>query len=441
MNENKLLAAVQQALLHIASVIELPLTVRLWDGRTVPLGPEPIGTVTIASAGVVASLLKKPSLENIIAHYALGHIAIAGGDLMTLGDAVRSRVKKADLRRLGKRTLLGLLWPFLMVKSQRASLQHGFDKDQAGSEHSNQHNKSYIQFHYDVSNEFYQLFLDPEMQYSCAYFRSEETTLEQAQLDKLEMICRKLRLKEGERMLDIGCGWGGLICYAALQYGVTAHGITLSEEQYAFAKAKIERLGLEGRVTVEIRDYLKLEGSYDKISSIGMFEHVGIANFPAYFRKIHSLLRERGLLLNHAIARRGKADSKRALRHLTPEKRMILKYIFPGSELAPISHSVNSMEAYGFELHDVEAWREHYALTARHWCRRLATNKERAVQLIGVERYNLWVAYLAGVSFGFTGGSILIFQSLGSKRAKAKGGSGLPLTREDLYREQAVRSL
>jgi len=235
-------------------------------------------------------------------------------------------------------------------------------------------------------------------------------------------------------LLDIGSGWGALLCYAAQHYGVQAHGVTLSQEQYEFTKAKIAALGLEDQVTVEIRDYLALEGRYDKVSSIGMFEHVGIANFPTYFRKVNSLLKDKGLFLNHAIARRGKRDQKAALTRITPEKRLILKYIFPGSELAPIGYSVNVMEAYGFEIHDVEAWREHYALTTRRWCERLQANKDKAVAMVGLERYNLWIAYLAGVSFGFTAGSILIFQTLGSKRAKAKGLSGLPPTRADLYR-------
>ncbi len=430
----KLSAAAQEALQHVADALDIPLNVGLWDGSVTPLGKEPArANLTIRTPGVIASLLKRPTLENLVRHYATENITF-DGDLIATGTAVRAKIKKKDLKRLNKALLLSRLWPFLLVKGESAAPRHGFDKDDTGASHSNKNNQAYIQFHYDVSNEFYKLFLDKEMLYSCAYFTDWNNSIDQAQQDKLEMICRKLRLKPGERFLDIGCGWGALICYAARHYGVKAHGITLSQQQHDHAKEKIRALGLEDRVTVEIRDYLKLEGSYDKIASIGMFEHIGIANFPAYFKKIHSLLADRGLVLNHAIARRSKKDFKKALSGITPEKRLILKYIFPGSELAPVGYSANVMEAHGFEIHDVEGWREHYALTCKLWCERLTANKDKAIALVGPERYNLWVAYLAGVSFGFSSGSILIYQTLASKRAKEKGTAGLPPTRADLYR-------
>lgn len=432
MPQEKLTKSIRNALSHISQNLDIPVDVHLWDGSVVKLGRgKTAGTpVAIVSSGVVSSLLKRPTLENIIRHYAVGNIRV-DGDLMTVGQQVRNSVKKKDLKQLNKFLVLRSLWPFLFAPSQQASIAHSFA---SGAEHSNEDNQNYIQFHYDVSNEFYKLFLDPEMQYSCGYFKTPEDSLEQAQKNKLDMICRKLRLQKGEKLLDIGCGWGGLICHAAEAYGVKAHGITLSKEQYAYTKEKIRKLGLENQVTVEIIDYRDVTGTYDKISSIGMFEHIGLANFPAYFAKIKSLLRDRGVLLNHGIARRGKANFKAALSRITPEKRLILKYIFPGSELAPIGHSLNSMEACGFEIHDVEAWREHYALTCKHWCQRLTANKDKAIDLVGNEKYNLWVAYLAGVSFGFSAGSILIFQTVATKRAKEKGASGMPLTREDLYR-------
>lgn len=431
----KILNRTKHALRHISDSLNVPIAVQLWDGSKVALSQEPADDITlyIKSPGVIASLLKCPTLDNIVRHYAVGNLVFQGTDLISDMQRVRTRIRKKDLKRINKMYLLRTLWPFLFVGSTKAIPTHDFKKDEAGATHKNEHNKNYIQFHYDVGNDFYQLFLDPEMLYSCAYFKEAHGSLAQAQLDKMEMICRKLRLKPGERFLDIGCGWGGLICYAATHYGVKAHGITLSEEQYAFAKEKIRTLGLQDRVTVEIRDYQAMEGTFDKIASIGMFEHIGIANFPKYFQKIRSLLRDGGVVLNHGIARRAKADRKKMLTSLTPEKRMILKYIFPGSELAPIGHSVNEMEANGFEIHDVEAWREHYALTCQHWCKRLSANKEAAIALVGEERYNLWVAYLAGVSMGFSAGSILIFQTVASKRAKEKGPSGLPLTRADLY--------
>ncbi|MEJ0009935.1 MAG: cyclopropane-fatty-acyl-phospholipid synthase family protein [Alphaproteobacteria bacterium] len=373
-SDAKLLASLDRLLRHVASTLDVPLTVVLWDGSEVPLGKTSAGMLRIRSAGTVASLLKRPKPENLVDHYARGNIAIEG-DLITLGGALRKQVRSRDLKRLDKWLILRALLPFLLVRGEKVRAQH---RDDAGGEHRNARNRDYIRFHYDVGNDFYRLFLDPEMQYSCAYFTDAGNSIAQAQQDKLEMICRKLRLKEGERFLDIGCGWGGLLCYAAQHYGVIAHGITLSQEQYDFTKEKIRALGLEERVTVEIRDYLTLEGQYDKIASIGMFEHIGLANFPAYFGKIRSLLRERGIVLNHGIARRAKADVARGLKKITPEKRLILKYIFPGAELAPIGHSLNSMEGNGFEIHDVEAWREHYALTCTHWYRRLAARPRRA---------------------------------------------------------------
>jgi cyclopropane-fatty-acyl-phospholipid synthase len=242
-----------------------------------------------------------------------------------------------------------------------------------------------------------------------------------------------LRLQPGEKLLDIGCGWGGLICYAAAHYKVKAHGVTLSQQQFDFTREKIKTLGLEELVSVELRDYATLDGSYDKIASIGMFEHIGIANMPKYFSKINSLLRDRGILLNHGISRHAK-QSRRAVRRIRLERRLLLKYIFPGSELDNVGHTIDLLEIHGFEVHDVEAWREHYSLTTTQWYRRLMANREEAIRLVGSEKFRLWGLYLAGVSLGFADGSMHITQIVATKHA-AKGPSGLPLTREDLYRQ------
>jgi cyclopropane-fatty-acyl-phospholipid synthase len=276
------------------------------------------------------------------------------------------------------------------------------------------------------------------MVYSCAYFTDWGNTLEQAQRDKLEMICRKLQLRPGERFLDIGCGWGALVCYAARHYGVQAHGITLSERQLEFARRKIARLGLERQVTVELRDYCDLEGNgeWDKVASIGMVEHVGIDNMSGYVQRVRGLLRDRGLFLNHGITRPAKA-TPRKFRQMSPERRLLARYIFPGGELDHLGHTLDCLEANGFELHDVEGWRDHYAQTCRLWCRRLSERREEAIALVGPERYRMWELYLAGVTLALADGSACIFQTLSSRHA-SKGVSGLPSTRAYLYRDDAV---
>jgi cyclopropane-fatty-acyl-phospholipid synthase len=247
------------------------------------------------------------------------------------------------------------------------------------------------------------------------------------------MICRKLRLKPGDRMLDIGAGWGGLLCYAVQNFGVTAHGVTLSEEQLAFARDKAKLLGIADRVTFELSDYSKLDGKFDKIASIGMYEHIGLKNIPAYMQKVRSLLSDDGLFLNHAISRRAPKHKPGLFKgRMRPEKKAIAKYIFPGGELDDIGHSISAMERAGFEVHDVEGWRLHYARTCQLWCERLTENKDQAIQYVGEEKYRIWVAYLAGVSLAFSRGTLRLFQTLASKSAKRT--PVLPPTRADLYR-------
>ncbi len=419
----------------VAEPLNLNVSVRLWNGEIVPLGAEANGRfiIGLSGPGVIGSLIRRPSLETLVRLYATGHIDFEGGDLIDFSEAFKTRQSNREkLKQISKLMLAKRAIPFLFAKTEIADLSQGFRNDMVGREESRRKNIDYIQFHYDVGNEFYKLFLGTEMMYTCGYFRDWSNSLDQAQHDKLDMICRKLRLEPGDRMLDIGCGWGGLICHAAMNFGVTAHGITLSQQQFEFAKAKIEQLGLTDKVTVQICDYADHQGTYDKISSIGMSEHIGVANYPRYFCKINSLLRDRGLVLNHAIARSSKSSKKYSAR-IRPERKFLLKYIFPGSELIPVGMTTDFMEQTGFEVHDVESWREHYALTTRFWCKNLSANKDRAIELVGAERYRLWVAYLAGASGGFTAGSIKIYQVVSSKKA-SKGVSGMPPTRDHLYR-------
>ncbi len=288
-----------------------------------------------------------------------------------------------------------------------------------------QNTKQSIAHHYDVGNDFYQLWLDGEMVYSCAYFSGDDQTLDDAQRDKLDYICRKLRLGSGETLLDIGCGWGALVCWAARHYGVKAHGITLSEQQVAYARERIRKEGLEDLVTVELRDYRDLPGNlhYDRVVSVGMFEHIGVANFPLYFDAIKRVLAPGGLFLNHGITNdTGWQD--------TPITQFINSYVFPDGELARIGDVISAMENAGFEIIDVEGLRRHYAMTLRCWVKALEANKARAVDIVGEATYRVWRLYMEGSAYYFNEGSINVFQVLaGHDREPLTIG----LRRDELY--------
>ena len=433
--DQKQIEAVRAIVRDVAGKLDLNAWLRLWDGSRLPLGLAPTSglEISIASPGVIGTILRKPTLDTIIQQYVEKGIDFSGGTLVDIGQQLQAGNKSLKLKAGDIAKLALKLSPFLFVKADSGRTAHGFEGEITGQARKTADNKDYIQFHYDLSNDFYALFLDPEMVYSCAYYTGWSNTVEQAQTDKLEMICRKLRLKPGERMLDIGSGWGGLVCHAAKNYGVTAHGCTLSEEQLSFARAKVKRLGLEKQVTFELIDYSNVTGTYDKIASIGMYEHIGLKNIPAYMNKVRSLLSDDGLFLNHAISRRAPKDSKAWLKaRMRPEKKAIAKYIFPGGELDDIGHSIVAMERAGFEVHDVEGWRLHYARTCKLWCERLTANREEAIKHVGEEKYRIWVAYLAGVSLSFSRGTLRLFQTLASKSAKSP--PPLPPTRADLYR-------
>ena len=427
------LEAAQALARELGEKLDLNASLKLWDGSLTPLGSNVTGPfeISIAGPGVIGSLLRRPTLDNFIRCYVEKDIDFSGGTLIDLGSQLNRGERSVKLKGRDALKLAARLSPFLLARGGPARDDQGFAGDITGRARKTADNKDYIQFHYDLSDEFYALFLDPEMVYSCAYFTDWGNAIAQAQADKLEMICRKLRLKPGERFLDIGCGWGGLVCHAAKAYGVTARGITLSENQLAFARAKVKRLGLEDRVTIELTDYSAMSGVFDKIASIGMYEHIGLKNIPAYMQTMRGLLSEDGLFLNHAIARRAPKESW-FRRKMRPEQRAIAKYIFPGGELDDIGHSVVAMERAGFEVQDVEAWRLHYARTCKLWCERLTAERERAIAFVGEEKYRIWVAYLAGVSLAFSRGTLRIFQTLASKSAKRP--PALPPTRADLYR-------
>lgn len=308
-----------------------------------------------------------------------------------------------------------------------------------GRLHSRHRDRAAIQYHYDVSNEFYSLWLDKRLTYSCAYFESGDEDLDTAQEAKYDLICRKLRLRPGERLLDIGCGWGGLAMFAAERYGVDATGVTLSTRQAELAQERVAAAGLSDRVHIVLDDYRNLPSGmpFDKVVSVGMFEHVGRPRLPEYFTTAHRLLKTGGLFLNHGIAQQHDFHSptRRALdREINARTSFIYNYVFPDGELVPISEALGIAERTGWEVRDVESLREHYARTLRHWNRRLAAREQEAKRLVGEETYRVWRIYMAGSAYSFAHERISVYQALLAK-PDAAGNADIPLTRADIYRQ------
>ncbi len=298
--------------------------------------------------------------------------------------------------------------------------------DLRGTVHSKERDRLAVTFHYNVSNDFYSLWLDRSMVYSCAYFESVEDDIEKAQAQKLDYICRKLRLKGGETLLDLGCGWGGLLIHAARNYGVRGLGITLSAPQAEWAREKIDQAGLSDQCKVEVCDYreLDLKRQFNKLVSVGMFEHVGASLLPEYFGRAWQLLRPGGVFLNHGIG------TSSALHESGPS--FGEKYVFPDGEIVPINVTLRAAEEGQFEVRDVENLREHYVLTLRQWVRRLEAKAYEARAVVGDVMYRIWRLYMSGAAFRFSAGRYNLYQVLLSK--PDRGDSCLPLTRRDWYR-------
>jgi cyclopropane-fatty-acyl-phospholipid synthase len=305
-----------------------------------------------------------------------------------------------------------------------------------GHKHSRDRDLEAVRSHYDVGNDFYSLWLDRSLVYSCAYFPTGSEDIDAAQRAKLDHLCRKLRLSPGERLLDIGCGWGGLIRHAAANYGVEALGITLSERQAALARERIRADGLEHRCRVEVRDYRDFPPgtTFDKVVSVGMFEHVGRAELPTYFRQAACLTKPGGLFLNHGIVRARDHDEgwRRWLRHmLWREGKFIDRYVFPDGELVPLDEAVRNAEGAGLETRDVETLRDHYALTLRQWVRRLESARDAAEKLVGAQAYRVWRLYMAASAHAFACGKLSLAQVL-LWRPDEHGRVEIPRTRADI---------
>ncbi|MDO9096192.1 MAG: cyclopropane-fatty-acyl-phospholipid synthase family protein [Rubrivivax sp.] len=409
--------------------MERPPALRLGDAILHEFEAHPEYTLVIRDPGLLRRLVLRPDPLLLADAYFRGVIDVEGDLYSALG--LKAHFETVSLTWRDK---LALWRDALMLRvSDRDGLKPfgGLTSRVArrfAHRHSRQTDRAAISFHYDVSNAFYGLWLDAERVYSCAYFETPEDSLEQAQRNKLEHICRKLRLQPGDRLLDIGCGWGALVCWAAREYGVRAHGITLSQRQLEYARERIRAEGLQDLVTVELRDYRDLDGAaaYDKVSSVGMFEHVGLANLPAYFAAVQRVLRPGGLFLNHGITH----DEEGWNRTVATE--FINRYVFPDGELDCVSNIQLGMERAGFEIHDVEGLRPHYALTLRHWVQRLEARRDEALQEVDEVTFRIWRLYMAACALEFEAGGTGLYQIVASKR---DGGAWpVPLTRRDLYR-------
>ncbi len=415
---------------ELARHLDANLTIELWDGERVPLRPGARDDIriVIGSQDALRRLILRPSLSTIAELFAAGALDVTGGtpiDAMRNTDHVQFRALPAKVNKV---RLLKAALPLLLRRSSGATAAVRFGGVVADRHGAGRDDRELIRFHYDLSNAFYELMLDPEMVYSCAYFPTRETTLDAAQLVKLDLICRKLRLQPGDRLFDPGCGWGALACHAAANYGAQVHGTTLSREQFDYTVAKVARLGLSDRVTVALSDCRDLPAGtiFDKIAQIEMIEHIGLRNQPAFYAYLHRHLRPWGLYLGQASARRVPARP-RDFRRKSPYYKFFLRYIFPGGELDHIAMTVGNLERAGFEVHDVEAMREHFALTCEHWARRLYARREESAALVGWPKTCLWLLYLSLSALSFERGTLRVYQVLASHRRP--GLSGAPLDR------------
>ncbi|WP_279222699.1 C17 cyclopropane fatty acid synthase CfaB [Stutzerimonas kunmingensis] len=388
-------------LLPALKELALPLKLQLWDGNEIEIGPTPCVTLVIKDPSLVTRL-RQPSLDVLGAAYVEGQIDLLGpvGEVIRIGDVITRALGQDDFP----------------LPSREA--------------HDKATDAEAISYHYDLSYDFYRLWLDRDMVYSCAYFETGSEDLEQAQQAKLRHICRKLRLKPGERLLDVGCGWGGLARYAAREFGAKVFGITLSREQLELARERVAEEGLAKQITLELMDYRDLpqDGRFDKVVSVGMFEHVGHANLPLYCQRLFDAVRPGGLVMNHGITARH--IDGRPVGHGAGE--FIDRYVFPHGELPHLVNISSCISDAGLEIVDVESLRLHYARTLEFWSERLEAQLEQAKRMVPERALRIWRLYLAGCAYGFRHNWINLHQILASKPL-ADGSHELPWSRADLY--------
>jgi cyclopropane-fatty-acyl-phospholipid synthase len=414
------------------------LTYRLrgWDGSEAG-PPDASATVVLRSRRALRTLLWQPDELGLARAFVAGDLDVEGdiyaalaspglvaklssneGLGLTTGEKVRALVTLAGLGAIGRRPPLPL--EEVVRPRRRGRMRHDERSDAAAISH-----------HYDVSNDFYALVLGPSMAYSCAYWArppSSDFGLEEAQGEKLDLICRKLALRPGQRLLDVGCGWGGLVLHAAREFGVDAVGVTLSQEQTQFARARVSAAGLADRVEIRLQDYRAVDdGPYDAVASVGMAEHVGSRQLGVYAAALRGLIAPGGRLLHHAIASHPEPTGIEE----PPRSSFIDRYVFPDGELEPLGATITALDRAGFEVRDVENLREHYVLTLRAWVSRLEENWDAAVALTSAGRARVWRIYMVASALAFQFGDITVNQTLAVARTP-DGRSGMPLTREAL---------
>ncbi|MEU3791776.1 class I SAM-dependent methyltransferase [Streptomyces fructofermentans] len=422
----------QDAALRLKALMEqllgapLPVRIRAWDGSEA--GPPEAPVLVVRNRRALRRLLWRPGELGLARAWVSGDLAV-DGDLYAVLDMVAGLVweRGEDARtlrgaladrevRAAVRGLVRMAGPPLPPAPPREEVRRRTHL------HTRRSDRRAISHHYDVGNDFYELVLGPSMVYSCAYWQSPGSTLEEAQGDKLELIARKLDLKPGTRLLDVGCGWGSMAIHAAREHGASVVGVTLSQEQAAYARKRVADEGLTDRVEIRVQDYRDVgDGPYDAISSIGMAEHVGSERYLAYARALFALLRPGGRLLNHQIGRRPRRDES-----AYEIDEFIDAYVFPDGELAPVGRTVSQLETAGFEVRDVESIREHYGLTLRHWVANLEAGWPEAVRLTSPGRARVWRLYMAASALAFERNRIGVDQVL-AVRTPDSGASGMPL--------------